>query len=688
MGSLEEFESVLKDVVLAKRLSASKMSNLTDIALKSMENDTQLVSTLYRTHKSLPPTAKVSSLYVFDALSRAARHHANKHGISADTNSVKGNCATFLSKVEGVLEGLFQDMMTVGSSEAKEKTKKILDIWVKGSTFPPKILTRLSSLVEGTEKVPDVPTSSSVVDPRIAAAQPAMTTPVVAPTTTPPAPAMDPQATLLALLAQAAQATTVPVQTNINTGVDTAQLAVLQQLALAQTANNGAPSQPTPPQAHPAMSHSAFPTPSYREEPSYNSHKDPRLNGPQSSERVNAYDDQAEDRSSYRGGYRGGFRGRGRGRWDDRDRDRYRDDRNSPRRIRRSRSRSPPRYGARRDVRPYSPSRRPNLASTEPHGRGGADSRPPPENDGKDEFGRDIRSQSPDSDKTPPKSDAPRSPRLSSPVPASTPAPASITQITPEPTVDPTPAPTSNHDRMSLSPLIAANTSSSIRNASIVSSTASTQPGLEDFNPMTFDFTSPASWEALGKMWQVTKGYLPSTEELSQFVLTSGQATFAPMIQAQKWQSTPDSQAWRGGGRGGGFSKGRGGFFHNNARNPQEEWEQYEANNETDAIVLGEGSTSAAEETKIQGDSSTTDQATHTGGTGGKMQRVGDKWVFVREPMATKAAHDKGKRVKTNLPNLLDSKDLGGHGTLKHQAAVIPAIQRDRTVIPENAVEE
>ncbi|KAG5721354.1 Rpb7-binding protein seb1 [Termitomyces sp. T112] len=629
MGSLEEFESVLKDLVLAKRLSASKMSNLTDITMKSMENDTQLVSTLYRTHKSLPPAAKVSSLYVFDALSRAAKHHVNKHGIPGDVSSTKGNCATFLSKIEGVLEGLFQDMITIGSSEAKEKTKKILDIWVKGSTFPPKILIRLSSLMEGTEKVPEVPT---VVDPRIAASQPAITTPPIAALpTAPPAPAMDPQATLLALLAQAAQATTVPVQTSINTGVDTAQLAVLQQLALAQTANNGTPSQPTPPQAHPVMSHPVF-TPSYREETSYNSHKDPRLNVPQSSDRVNPYDDQPEDRSSCRGGYRGGFRGRGRGRWDERDRDRFRerDGRSSPRRIRRSRSRSPPKHGVWRDVRPYSPPHRSNLASSESHGHGSTKSKSPSENDRKDEFGRDIRPQSPESDKTPSKSDISRSPRPSSPVSTFPPAPTpTASQIASEPVVDPTPSPTSNHDRMSLSPLIAANTSSSIRSASNVSSTASTQPGLENFDPMTFDFTSPASWEALGKMWHITKGYLPSTEELSQFVLTSGQAAFGSMIQTQKWQSMPNSQAWRGGGRGSGFSRGRGGFFHNNVRNAQEEWGEYEANNGTDAIVLGGGS--AVEETGVQEDSST-DQV---GGAGGKMQRVGDKWLFVREPVST-----------------------------------------------------
>ncbi|KAG6856555.1 hypothetical protein H0H87_003237 [Tephrocybe sp. NHM501043] len=125
----QEFETILKDVVQAKRLSASKMTALTDIAMKSMENDTQLVSTLYRTHKSLPPTSKVSSLYVFDALSRAARHHANKHGLTGDANSENGNSATFLAKIEGVLDGLFQDMVTIGSTEAKVSGFGLTDIF-------------------------------------------------------------------------------------------------------------------------------------------------------------------------------------------------------------------------------------------------------------------------------------------------------------------------------------------------------------------------------------------------------------------------------------------------------------------------------------------------------------------------------------------------------------------------------
>ncbi len=77
------------------------------------------MSTLYRTHKSLSPSGKISSLYVFDALSRAARHQVNRQGLTGDLNSERGNGATFLLKIEGVLDGLFQDMVSSGHSESK-----------------------------------------------------------------------------------------------------------------------------------------------------------------------------------------------------------------------------------------------------------------------------------------------------------------------------------------------------------------------------------------------------------------------------------------------------------------------------------------------------------------------------------------------------------------------------------------
>lgn len=79
-----------------------------------------MVSILYRTHKSLSSTtAKIWSLYVFDALSRAAKGYVIKHNVSGDIFTQPGNPATFLLKIGGVVEGLFQDMIASGNSESK-----------------------------------------------------------------------------------------------------------------------------------------------------------------------------------------------------------------------------------------------------------------------------------------------------------------------------------------------------------------------------------------------------------------------------------------------------------------------------------------------------------------------------------------------------------------------------------------
>jgi len=124
---------------------------------------------LYRTHRSLEAPSKISSLYIFDALARAAKSYVVKHNVTGDVFTQPGNAATFLLKIGGVVEGVFQDMMSVDSQEAKvcpslcprragahiffqEKTKRVLDIWTKGQTFPPETLLSIKHIVEGPSK--------------------------------------------------------------------------------------------------------------------------------------------------------------------------------------------------------------------------------------------------------------------------------------------------------------------------------------------------------------------------------------------------------------------------------------------------------------------------------------------------------------------------------------------------------
>ncbi|KAF7308880.1 CID domain-containing protein [Mycena kentingensis (nom. inval.)] len=626
MAQLAEFESVLKEIVTAKRLSASKMNTLTDLTLKSMAEDTQLVSILYRTHKSLPSPSKVSSLYVFDALARAARTQVVKQGIAGDINQRPGNSATFLLKLEGVLEGLFQDMIST-APEAKEKTKKILDIWVKGSTFPPQALAQLKEVLNGTNEKDNA--VKVTVDPRaaalaVAAPPPA---PVPAPPPAPVASASDPQATLLALLTQAAAK-------NVNLGpmIPSApgnpppQLSLLQQL----TANLGnvVPQQQQTPVFSP-RSPQPHNSPPHDENGYYSRRHDPRSDGQQHQQQ------------------RGGFRGRGRGdgrRWDERGREQNEEGMSIQRQQRRSRSRSPPPRGAaRRDVRPYSPPGRPTLAgpNNQLNNNNNANAQAnsmPITNDprrsaptaSRDEFGRELRAASPSPEPPDDIMDDAPSVRAS----AATFVPPLSKQTQAQQTIA-----SNNQSRMSLPTSVDANTSRPVAGAvgGAGGMTATSKPvpmpqpkavpvsasvsvqneaaanakanpnaasggggGLEGFDLATFDFTSPDSWDALGKAWQASVGAPPSMEELMQYVMQKqqqqwggggggGGGNWVGNNQPQQQQQ----QQFRGGGRGrGGFTRGRGGYYGgggggggggNNGGGGG--WRDYG----TDAVVLGGG---------------------------------------------------------------------------------------------------
>ncbi|GBE89596.1 hypothetical protein SCP_1602590 [Sparassis crispa] len=670
MASVETFESTLKDVVRAKRISASKMVTLTDIALKCMQNDTQLVSILYRTHKSLSTSCKVSSLYTFDALARAARHQVTKQGLTGDVNAEQGNCATFLLKMEGILDGLFNDMVSSGS-ESKDKTKKILDIWIKSNTFPADVLARLTKLLKGAaEKEPKAITS--------AAGDPHNNHPTPSTSATPPQAsvlqggATDPssvQSTLLALLSQAANAVAgTNGQTTPNTAatpvLDANQLSLFQHLTQAAKLGSGVPTQPLPLPVSlvPSSSSNAVPVVSPVGGPSQ---RTPNRDDHNGSGRRESNHDRGGVRGSFRGGFRGGFRGRGRGGYDhyrDRPRDREGD---PPPRGRRSRSRSPPnRYGGRRDVKPYSPPSRPSASqyptrdSTFTTTNAAGPSRAP--DTGKDEFGRDLRAASPSR----PAADtqaAPAAPALvarhqSPPVPK--PAPNAISTV--DHTSGGSDAPQGAESLTDPAPAPAPGASAE---------GAPAEKGLEAFDVAAFDPSEAHSWEALGNAWAVTHGYLPTQAELMQFVMSGGfmglavASQFGTQQQQQQQQQQQASQwagqknnswgasyqaqtgaAWRGGGIRGG---GRGGHGYGNGRDAEYTERAYPVDSAYGGEYgIGAGWSGAgagdeqsreppnenASDLPVQGSPDSSGEGGAVGGVGGvgRMQRIGDKWVFVR----------------------------------------------------------
>ncbi|KAF5387355.1 hypothetical protein D9757_005718 [Collybiopsis confluens] len=640
MNQIEEFESKLKEVVQAKRLSASKITNLTELAMKLMKNDTQLVSILYRTHKSLSSLAKISSLYVFDALARAAKSHVNKHNLVGDINASEGNCATFLLKMQGVLEGLFKDMNSAVIPGAKrvfqcpnyniillmlsfweldfEKSQKVLDIWVKGNTFPPALLSQLADVLKSKDTVKEIsvkPVASS--DPRMGVSKTATPTPPPATVTPPlatssqittPSPLNNSQSALFAFLAQAAAnagatATSTQASTSVSLApvpsapavpqLDVAQLALLKQLT--QTAqisnmysNTGS-----------ALVQSLTSDVNAARASSGNEHASSHL------PRFGSPDD--ENYHGGRGGPRGGSRGAGRERWYEGrgkrgGRDHFRD-RDRSDRAKRSRSRSPPsRYGARREIKPYSPPRRPMAAAAvrEPLDTGG-ESQPPSAiaDDAEiDEFGR----MRPPSEDTKNGIVEPQTNAIQSSQQQQQQQPSSVTTES--------------------------NALSTTSSGSMLDNT-NTSPGLDQFNIASFDFTAPASWEELGKMWLKSYSAVPTTEQLMQFVMLAGTSMDSSQTwssqdswgQSGQWDNTggnsyTDDQMSMEGGRGGEVG-------YNGGGNSYQGQSTAAANKGADPRL---NRASMADPNAVNGQSSSGEKR-----SGGGMKKVGDKWVFVRD---------------------------------------------------------
>ena len=148
---------------------------------------------------------------------------------------------------------------------------------------------------------------------------------------------------------------------------------------------------------------------------------------------------------------------------------------------------------------------------------------------------------------------------------------------------------------------------------------AGTTKGLGSFDFTTFDFTSSASWEALGKAWEVTNGVTPTQEVLMQFVMMSGMGMGMGMRMGMgigvggfgleqpqsQWDGTQSSEGLNAGGAG--WSNGGVGVV-----------EETQGEEEPDVEIVGP----EKEDSPVFGERSV--------GSSGKMQKVGDRWVFVR----------------------------------------------------------
>jgi len=96
----QSFQSLLTVTIQAPRLSGSKVKQLADSVLTLLDDDTQVVSALLRSHKNAKPgsLAKISSLYVFDAISKAVKASKDKRAAGMALK-LEGMCTSVIAEM-------------------------------------------------------------------------------------------------------------------------------------------------------------------------------------------------------------------------------------------------------------------------------------------------------------------------------------------------------------------------------------------------------------------------------------------------------------------------------------------------------------------------------------------------------------------------------------------------------------
>lgn len=133
MAQVADFEQALNALLDSKNtsISASKIKNLTSLAISNVkvhkrvvekaplikQNNSEVITVLFKFFKSCPPDYKLSVLYVVDSISRAARDEHKKKEKPGEVGD--GTFGEYLTKVAAILEALVDDMMAVAPEDHK-----------------------------------------------------------------------------------------------------------------------------------------------------------------------------------------------------------------------------------------------------------------------------------------------------------------------------------------------------------------------------------------------------------------------------------------------------------------------------------------------------------------------------------------------------------------------------------------
>ncbi|OBA24003.1 hypothetical protein METBIDRAFT_19831, partial [Metschnikowia bicuspidata var. bicuspidata NRRL YB-4993] len=140
MSEVQVFDSILKELptLRAPGVSGTRIKKLTDMAVKNVADESQLITVLYSSCKAIPSSHKLGALYVVDSIVRVYMDEAKKRGEEVNADAPEGSYAAGVYRIGQLVEPLIDDTMSlVIVSATVSKISKLVDIWERALTFSP-----------------------------------------------------------------------------------------------------------------------------------------------------------------------------------------------------------------------------------------------------------------------------------------------------------------------------------------------------------------------------------------------------------------------------------------------------------------------------------------------------------------------------------------------------------------------
>ncbi|KAL5352742.1 hypothetical protein ACLOAV_002690 [Pseudogymnoascus australis] len=141
-SAVAELEAALQAMLSLKPpgVSGSRIATLTALCLANVQSESVLVQKLYTHLRKAPSTHKLGVLYVLDSVTRKWIEQAKANGQPITVSAQDGTYAAGVHRVTELLPVLMNDIIASAPDDQKDKIKKLVEIWVKGETFPAEML--------------------------------------------------------------------------------------------------------------------------------------------------------------------------------------------------------------------------------------------------------------------------------------------------------------------------------------------------------------------------------------------------------------------------------------------------------------------------------------------------------------------------------------------------------------------